>query len=100
MLMTRSEISPPTITMANGRCESEPIPCDSGGRQQTQRRHQHRHHDGAQPQHRAFHRGVHDGMAARAKLIDVLQHDHAGLHRDAEQREKPNARRHAESWYA
>jgi hypothetical protein len=29
MLMTRSAIRPPTITIANGRCESEPMSCDS-----------------------------------------------------------------------
>ena len=28
MLITRSAISPPTITIANGRCESEPIAWD------------------------------------------------------------------------
>jgi len=26
--MIRSQINPPTITMANGRCESDPIACD------------------------------------------------------------------------
>src|ERR1700693_2693820 len=28
MLMTSAEISPPTITIANGRCESDPMACD------------------------------------------------------------------------
>ncbi len=28
MLITRSEIDPPTITIAKGRWKSEPIPCD------------------------------------------------------------------------
>ena len=34
--------------------------------------------------------------ASRAQLIDVFEHDHAGLHRDAEQRQKADARRDAE----
>ena len=28
ILRTRPEISPPTMTIAKGRCESEPMPCD------------------------------------------------------------------------
>ena len=36
------------------------------------------------------------GVAARAPLIDVFQHDHAGLHRDAEQRQESDARGDAE----
>ena len=28
MLIRRSEMSPPTMTMAKGLCESEPIECD------------------------------------------------------------------------
>ena len=34
-----------------------------------------------------------NGMAARAQLIDVLEHDDAGLHGDAEEREEADARR-------
>ena len=30
-------------------------------------------------------------MSARAQLVDVLEHDHAGLHGDPEQRQKANA---------
>src|ERR1022692_1688599 len=29
MLITRAEVSPPTMTMANGRCESDPMACES-----------------------------------------------------------------------
>ncbi len=29
MLITKAEINPPTITMANGRCESEPMACET-----------------------------------------------------------------------
>jgi hypothetical protein len=35
--------------------------------------------------------------ARDAHLVDVLQHDDAGLHRDAEQREEADAGRDAES---
>ena len=28
MLISSTAIRPPTITIANGRCESEPMPCD------------------------------------------------------------------------
>ena len=96
MLISRSTIRPPTMTMAKGRCESEPMPCEMAARQQAQCGHQHRHHDGPQPQHRAFDGGVLDGVAARAQLVDVLQHDHAGLHRHAEQRQESDAGRDAE----
>ena len=34
--------------------------------------------------HRAFNRRIDDGVPAHAKLIDVLQHNDAGLHRNAE----------------
>ena len=94
--MTRSTIKPPTMTMANGRCESEPMAWDSRRRQQAQRGHQHGHHDRPQPAHRAFNRGLLDGKPARAQLVDVLHHDDAGLHRNAEQRQESDARRDAE----
>ncbi len=96
MLMNSAQISPPTITMAKGRCESDPIPCDSGGRQQAERRDQHRHHDGTKPQYGSFHRGIRDGVSLHAQLIDVLQHDDAGLDGDSKQRQEPDARGHAE----
>ena len=35
-------------------------------------------------------------MAAGAQLVDVLDHDHARLHRDAEERQEADAGRHAE----
>ena len=54
MLITSAAISPPTITIANGRCESEPMPCDVAAGSKPKRRHQHGHHDRAEPQHRAF----------------------------------------------
>src|ERR1019366_6033008 len=56
----------------------------------------HGHHDGTQAEDGALHGGVHDGVTSRAALIDVLQHDHAGLHGHAEQREKADTRGDAE----
>jgi len=81
--MTRSEISPPTITIANGRCESDPMACESAGAT-AQGCHQHRHHDRAQPEDGAFDRRVRDGVASGAKLVDVFKHDDSGLHGYAE----------------
>jgi hypothetical protein len=36
-----------------------------------------------------------NGVAARAQLVDVFEHDHARLHGDAEQRQKTDAGRDA-----
>jgi len=82
------------MTMAKGRCESEPMARD---RRPAAARtgHQHGHHDGAQPLHGAFDGGVQNGVAARAKLVDVFEHDYARLHGDAEQRQKADAGRDA-----
>ena len=38
---------------------------------------------------RALDRGVGHAVPGGAQLVDVLQQDHAGLHRDADQREEP-----------
>ena len=84
------------MTMAKGRCESDPIACDSAAGNKPERRHQHGHHDGTKPQHRALDGGIHDRVPSRAELVDVLEHDDAGLHRDAEQRQEADSRGHAE----
>ena len=95
-LSSSPEIKPPTITIAKGRCESEPMACDSAAGNRPSVATMLVTIIGPQSQNRALHRGLFDGMPARSPLIDVLQHDHAGLHRNAEQREKPDAGRHAE----
>ena len=66
------------------------MPCEVAAGKKAQRGHQHRHHDGAEPQHGAFHGRVKDRLAAGAELVDVLHHDDAYLHRDAEQRQESN----------
>ena len=71
---------------------------ESGG-QQAQGRDQHGHHDGAKAEHGAFDGGVFDGVSAGAQLVDVLEHDDAGLHRDAEQRQEADAGGDAEVAY-
>ena len=43
MLSSRSEIRPPTMTMAKGRCESDPMPCDRAAGRSPERRNKHRH---------------------------------------------------------
>ena len=68
----------------------------NSGRKQTQRCNQHGHHDRPKPQNGAFHRGFLDRVASGAKLIDVFQHDDAGLHRHSEERQKTDSRRNAE----
>jgi REP element-mobilizing transposase RayT len=47
MPMTRLASRPPTMTMAKGRCESEPMPCERRG-QEAERGYEHGHHDGPQ----------------------------------------------------
>lgn len=73
------------MTMANGRCESDPMAWGGGRGQQPEGRHQHGHHDGPQTADGALHRGFHDGHAARSQLVDVLHHDDADLHRRSEE---------------
>ena len=67
----------------------------SGGKQ-AKRSHQHCHHDGAEPQNGPFDGRLLDGVTAGAHLVDVLEHDDAGLHGDAEEREEANAGGNAE----
>ncbi len=90
MLMTRSVIKPPTMTMAKGRCESDPMPCDIAAGSSPKCGDQHGHHDGTQAQNGSFDGCLFNGIAARAQLIDVLEHDDAGLHGNAEKREEAN----------
>ena len=94
--MMRAAIRPPTITMAKGRWESEPMPRERAAGKQAERGDEHGHHDGAQAQHGAFDRGIFDGVAAGAQLVDVFEHDDAGLHGDAEQRQESDAGGNAE----
>ena len=79
------------MTMAKGRCESEPMPCEvaAGSRPSVatsmvimmgRRR-------STAPSTADFF----DGVAADAQLVDVFEHDDAGLHRDAEERQKADA---------
>src|SRR6202034_1636254 len=61
-------------------------------------------HDWTEAEHGAFDSGFDDVLmagllhapATGAKLIDVLKHDDAGLHGDAEQSEEPHSRRNRE----
>ena len=65
-------------------------------RQQAQRGNQHGHRNRPKPQHRAFHRGIFNVIASSPKLVNVLHHDDADLHRNAKQRKKSDAGRNAE----
>ncbi len=94
--MMRAEIRPPTMTMAKGRWESEPIARERAAGSKAEDGDQHGHHDRAQAQHGAFDGGIFDRVAADAELINVFEHDHAGFHRDAEERKESNAGRNAQ----
>ena len=84
------------MTIANGRCESEPMACDRAAGSSPRVATSMVIMMGRSLQHRAFDRGVHDGVTARAKLVDVFQHDDAGLHRYAKERQEADAGGHAE----
>src|SRR5271168_2104671 len=62
-----------------------------GGGKQAEGGDEHGHEDGPEAEHGSFGRGLLDGVAAAAKLVDVLDHDDAGLHGHAEQSEKAHA---------
>jgi hypothetical protein len=62
-----------------------------GGREQAERRHEHREDDRAQTQHRALDDGILEVHATGTQLVDVLHHDHADLHAHAEEGEEPEA---------
>src|ERR1035437_4794102 len=64
--------------------------------QQSDSGHEHGGHDGTQPQDSALHRGIHDRAASRAELVNVFEHDNAGLHRHAKQSQEANAGGHTE----
>jgi phosphohistidine swiveling domain-containing protein len=89
-------IRPPTITMANGRCESEPMPCEVAAGSRPSVATSMVIMMGRKPRTAPSMAASIDGMAAHAQLVDVLHHDHAHLHRDAEQRQKSDARRDAQ----
>jgi len=58
-------------------------------REAAQGRHQHRHHDGAKPQDRAFDRGAFRRVTPGSKLIDVFKHDDTRLNRNSKERQEP-----------
>src|SRR5579863_5119350 len=59
-----------------------------GGGQQSEGGDEHGHHDGTKAEHGALDGRVFDRKAADAKLVDVFEHDDAGLHGHAEQRQE------------
>ena len=58
---------PPTITIANGRCESEPMPLEIAAGQQADARDQHRHHDRPQPPDRCRRSPRRESLSPRAR---------------------------------
>ena len=67
--MSIARSSPPTITMANGRCESDPMPWDIAAGSRPKGRHQRGHQDRPKPEHGALDRRV-DDRNARARAAD------------------------------
>src|ERR1700679_2282653 len=61
------------------------------GGQKAERCYQHGHHDGAKAKESTLDSCLAHGIAAGANLIDALQHDDAGLHRDTEEGEEADA---------
>src|SRR5579862_8561378 len=67
-----------------------------GGGQKSQGSDQHGHDDGAEAEHPSIHGSVFDVVAAGAELIDIFEHDDAGLHGDAEESQETDTGRDAE----
>jgi hypothetical protein len=59
--------------------------------QQPESCHEHRHHDGTEPQHGAFNSGIHNRVAPSPQLVDVFEHDDARLNGYAEKRQETNS---------
>ena len=95
-LIRSRENNPPTMTSANGRCESEPTPVESAAGKQAERGDERGHHDRPQPQQRRRPRRLGDAQSRQSKLVGVRDVDHRRLHRHAEQREKSDTRRNRE----
>src|SRR6516225_363331 len=66
-----------------------------GRRQKPQTGDQHGHHEGAQTARRSNDNRFMDGVAARAQLVDVFDHDYTGLHGYTKQGEKSHTGGHA-----
>jgi hypothetical protein len=62
-----------------------------GGGQKAERGDEHGHHDGAEAEDSAFDGSIFDGVSVDAHLVDVLEHDDAGLDGDAEEGEEADA---------
>ena len=96
MLMSSAPSRPPTITMAKGRCESEPMPCDVAAGNRPSVATSMVIMMGRRLRTAPSLRRVRDRVAAGAQLVDVLHHDDAGLDRNAEQGQESDARGDAE----
>src|SRR5437868_2073366 len=96
MLIKSSTIKPPTITMAKGRCESEPMSCDMAAGSNPRVATSMVIMMGRQTQGSAFLGRSKDGTSPHAQLVDVLDHDDADFHRNADQGEESQAGGHAE----
>ena len=90
------ETRPATMTMAKGRCESDPMPCEKRGGQQAQAGHQRRHHDGPQAHHRSLEGRFADVLPFQPQFVDVGSIDDGGFHRHTHQHQQSQDGRDAE----
>ena len=90
--MNSAASNPPTITMANGRCESEPMPRESAAGNKPRMATSMVIMIGRKRRIAPSHRGVFDRIALRAQVVDVLDHDHADLHGNSKQRQETRRR--------
>jgi len=88
------DASPPTITIANGFCESLRFP-STWPPQQAETGHQRGHHDGPKPQDGSLQRAV-GCLSLQPQLVDEGIENDAGLHRYAHQSHEAQQRRDAE----
>ena len=87
--------SPPTTTVASGRCTSEPTPEESSRGYQPQAGHQRRHQHRPEPQLGAVDYSLLQRHPLVAQLVDVTHHDDAVQHSYPEQGNETHGR-----WYA
>ena len=84
------------MTIAKGRCESEPMPRDSAAGSNPKLATSMVIMIGRSRRTDPSRAASSDRKPTRTKLVDILQQNHAGLNRYAEERQKADARGNAE----
>ena len=76
------------MTMAKGRCESDPIPCEKAAGKQAQAGDERGHHDGPQTHHRSLEGRFGDIQPFQPQFVDVGSVNDGGFHRNAHQNQQ------------